>query len=271
MQFPLKFALIFSSAVLALCVAFVLLNPTSSLWQGMQLSESVLKGEYCEHKRMESFAREPLNTWSNTAFLFLGAWVIGYGLSDSKKKGNNLLTQHPVFSFITGASMVYLFFGSGFFHASMTRMGQWADMSATYSCMCAVTGIALYKLFQRMIGGKNLAPVFIGLILLADILMTVFKWHISANPAMAGFIIVITTSVIAFTVAYRPKQNLLLGVGSMLCIVLAVTLRILDVQKIWCYPDSLIWQGHAAWHVLCALSLFLLYIYFRSENTNTSL
>lgn len=265
MKFPLKFALIFSSVVIALCIIFVVLNPTAALWQGMEPSQSILRGEYCEHKRMDSFAREPLNTWSNAAFLFLGAWVIGYGLADKKKKGDNLLTQHPAFSFITGASMVYLFFGSGFFHASMTRIGQWADMSATYCCLNAVTGIALYRLFQRMVPGKNLAPFFIGLILIADVLMTIFKWHIAAPMVMSSFILLITTSIIALTIAYRPKQSLLLALGSLVCMVLAVALRTLDVKKIWCYPHSLIWQGHAAWHVLCALSLFTLYLYYRSE------
>jgi hypothetical protein len=270
MKPEIKFALLFTSAVLAVCIVFVLLNPTAALWQGMEPSQSILKGEYCEHKRMDSFAREPLNTWSNAAFLILGALVIGHGLNDRKKKGNNLLTQHPIFSFITGISMVYLFFGSGLFHASMTRIGQWADMSATYCCMVAVTGIALYRLFQRMIPGTNLAPVFIGLILLTDILMTIFKWHIPATPVMAGIILVITTSIIAFTIAYGPKQNLLLALSSLVCMVLAIILRTLDVQKIWCYPDSLIWQGHAVWHVLCALSLFLVYIYYRSENNTTT-
>ncbi|MET7419424.1 hypothetical protein [Dactylosporangium sp. NPDC005555] len=38
-----------------------------------------------------------------------------------------------------------------------------------------------------------------------------------------------------------------------------------NAAKAWlCDPDSLI-QGHAAWHLLCAVSVYLLYRYYASE------
>lgn len=43
----------------------------------------------------------------------------------------------------------------------------------------------------------------------------------------------------------------------------------LDQHLILCVPDSL-WQGHSAWHLLGALSLWLTYVYYRSERAGDS-
>ena len=44
----------------------------------------------------------------------------------------------------------------------------------------------------------------------------------------------------------------------------AATIWILDRSDVLCMPTS-IFQGHALWHLLCALAIFLLYFYYRSE------
>ena len=36
----------------------------------------------------------------------------------------------------------------------------------------------------------------------------------------------------------------------------------------WCDPDSLL-QGHAAWHLLCAVAAYWLYRLYASELTST--
>ena len=47
-------------------------------------------------------------------------------------------------------------------------------------------------------------------------------------------------------------------------LLVAFSIWILDITDKLCSPTS-IFQGHALWHILCATSIFLCYLYYRSE------
>ena len=52
--------------------------------------------------------------------------------------------------------------------------------------------------------------------------------------------------------------------ASLVSILIAASIWILDITDKLCSPTS-IFQGHALWHILGALSIFLGYLYYRSE------
>ena len=48
-------------------------------------------------------------------------------------------------------------------------------------------------------------------------------------------------------------------------IIIAVVLFKMDTAKIACDPDSFI-QPHSLWHIFNSMTVFYIYLYFRSEN-----
>ena len=55
---------------------------------------------------------------------------------------------------------------------------------------------------------------------------------------------------------YFVSSMVTLGVGS--------TIWLLDRSNVMCMPES-VFQGHALWHLLTALSVLFIYFYYRSE------
>jgi hypothetical protein len=54
-------------------------------------------------------------------------------------------------------------------------------------------------------------------------------------------------------------------IASLVCFLLAFAVNMLDENGALCVPASL-WQWHAVWHLLTAVSTGLLYLYYRSED-----
>ena len=62
-----------------------------------------------------------------------------------------------------------------------------------------------------------------------------------------------------------PRQDVAFGLASVL--VLATAFAIWTTGKrghAWCHPDSLL-QQHGLWHVLCAVSAYLLFRHYAAE------
>jgi cytochrome c biogenesis protein CcdA len=47
-------------------------------------------------------------------------------------------------------------------------------------------------------------------------------------------------------------------------LLIAFGIWILDLTKVVCEPTSL-WQGHTLWHILSAIAIYLLHLYYRHE------
>ena len=58
-------------------------------------------------------------------------------------------------------------------------------------------------------------------------------------------------------------------IGGLIATAIAFAIWILDQKGLICAPHSLL-QGHALWHLLGALSLWLTFNYYRSERRNRS-
>ena len=56
---------------------------------------------------------------------------------------------------------------------------------------------------------------------------------------------------------------------SIITILSAFAIWVVDISKLLCNPES-IFQGHALWHILSTLSIYVLYRYYVSERSNCS-
>lgn len=233
-------------------LAFLALSrlPSALVWSGLTPGECA---EYCEAStRCGSLAdraavQQPLNTWSNLGFLFVG-----------------LLALRPPISALAAlfaVSCAVLAAGSFLFHASVTREMQWLDMVGTYAALVAVIA-------RGAVAAFGVRPALaLAAALVADLLFAVFKWSIPGTVALPMLVVVAGVPIVRMTRSGRrsPRAALLPG----LLMLLAVVFRQLDVAGIWCLPESRIYQGHALWHLLTAASLGAVFFFFDDAAAET--
>ena len=96
---------------------------------------------WCEAARIGHWILEPVNTWTNLAFVFAGLYFIIKQSKFITNKGP--LSSNSSFPLIYGFACVFVGMGSFFFHASQTFIGQWFDVFGMYL-------VAVFYIFYNM-------------------------------------------------------------------------------------------------------------------------
>lgn len=238
---------------------------TGSVWDGMVVSKSALVVEYCEFNNVARFFHQRMNTYSNLAYFFFGVLILLIAYDDYKNEGikrQNRLESFPMLSALMGICFVYLSFGSAFFHASLTWIGQRVDMNGTYGITLVLVSIGLYHVLHKV----RLTPLAKAIWAIALVILIVLFLEIAllipSSRLLPGLILALLVVVAINYVQFRKKRSGLLAIASFVLLIVAVRFRALDVQKIGCDPHSLI-QGHSIWHLLTALSSVCSYSFFR--------
>ncbi len=235
----------------------------SSIWQGITLSKSALTVEYCEFNNPDRFFHQSMNTYSNLVYFFLGVLICQIAWQDYKSRNfQNRLANFPLLSALMGICFIYLSFGSAFFHASLTWAGQRVDMNGTYSIMLTLVSIGLYHVLHKINFSEQAKKVWI--IVMVIIILAFYQVHLLISSSiLVPILILLMLLLIGINYFQFPKQRrLFLGILSLVLIIIAVKIRMMDVQKINCDPHSL-YQGHSLWHILAGLSSFCNYAFFR--------
>lgn len=237
---------------------------SGTFWEGMTISKSALKVEYCEFNHPEKFFHQPMNTYSNLFYFFFGILILLISREDALSQGINAnrLAAFPLLSALMGFCFIYLSFGSAFFHASLTWMGQRVDMNGTYGVSLTLVGIGLYHVFHKITFSKR--PKILYAIALCILIGSFYPIALMVSSSiLLPFLILLLLILIGINyVQFRKERSIILAILSFACIVVALKIRTLDVQKIGCDPFSL-YQGHALWHFLTATSSFCSYAFFR--------
>ncbi len=250
-----------------MAIVYFALNALLSggVWAGMTASKSALTGEYCEFDNTAALFRQSMNTYSNLVYFFLGVclWQIARYDAGSRNKGDqNRLAQFPGLSWLVGGCFIYLSFGSAFFHASLTWLGQRVDMNGTYGLTISLLLVALYHVFYGVKwSGQARKVVVAGAALLVLALLEI-ALHVSSGILLPALILSIWALLIVNYIQFRNERSAVLGLLSVGLIIVAFYVRTLDVQKVGCDPYSWV-QGHSVWHLLAGLSSFCTYAFFR--------
>ncbi|TAE31035.1 MAG: hypothetical protein EAZ91_08625 [Cytophagales bacterium] len=255
-------ALVYTSAMV---LVYFLLNQVldGRVWDEMVVSNSSLKGEYCELNNHERFFHQSSNTYSNLFFFFFGILICLVAREDFKNKNaENRMQQFPELSMLMGFCFIYLCFGSSFFHASLTWIGQRADMNGVYSLNIVLATIALLNVFYRISLSNRSRNLLIAFLLI--LIVAFYQVHLIASSRilLTTFILLIWVLTTINYFQFRQKRSLLIALSSFVLILIAAKIRQLDVDKIGCDPVS-IFQGHSLWHLLSGMSCFLGYAFFR--------
>jgi hypothetical protein len=232
-------ATVTAGALLALAVAQL---RSAEVWGGLTPADCA---EYCESSdRCGALATRPAiqqtaNSWSNLAYLFVGLEAV---------------FRSPTPGAVAFAASCALLAGGSFaFHASVTREAQWLDVAGMFVALGAIAARALHDVFGI---GWRLALTLWAIVSAA---LVALKWQVDTRLVLAALGIVVAGGVIASLRHGRGRAGDALLALALIAIGYAV--REVDVRHIWCDPASLI-QGHAAWHVLAAASLWTAWRFF---------
>ena len=251
----------------AMLLIWILLNSvlTGGVWEGMEISKSALTVEYCEFNDTGKFFHQSINTYSNLIYFFFGIFICliaKYDFDNQTVTFKNRLTNFPELSFFIGISFIYLSFGSAFFHASLTWVGQRVDMNGTYSLSISILLIALYQVFHKIQWTNQAKKRLIIFVFILIIAFYQIALMISSSILLPIFSLSAWILMTVNFFQFSKERSLVLVLLSIIFIVIALKIRTMDVQKINCDPYSL-YQGHSLWHFLTGFSSFCSYAFFR--------
>jgi len=225
---------------------------------------------FCEAS--DGWIKQPVNTWSNFGFIAAGlaiAWRMWKGAFSENHNAFTQTTFTPVFF---SSLVVLLGPGSMAMHATLTRIGGVFDRLS----MHLIAGFLVAYSMQRFFGWKprHFTIVFV-VVMAANEWAGAYAWagayrhHI---PLLSGrsaffFCIVVTTVFEALNSYVRKLQHEKTWlIYALVSVVIAfVFWSLWRTTSPLCDPRSLM-QGHAVWHLLCALSLFFLFRFYVSEH-----
>jgi hypothetical protein len=213
--------------------------------------------EHCEQVRTDEIFVQGPNFWSNFAYLLVGL-MIYFSADEFIGRG-------------TGIAICILFFGSSFWHGTLTESGKFLDIIGVYVALIA---LGVYGIFEvrgldstqptaplwfcwaltlGLIAGstKNIVPFHgstVGAAILGPLLFALQGWGaVLFWPRRSAWALPGILSLFSFAWAAFMKFND--GDGNRLC---------------GLFGHNGILQGHALWHVFSALMMLFVFEYFTS-------
>ncbi len=250
---PIAVALLTSGALVALA------------WGGWPGVTGLNGAEFCETLR-PGLVKQPANTFSNLGFVTVAVLVGWRAMRDLAGRGGaprNRMTSTVFYpAFYAGVS-AFLGPGSAAMHASSTHWGGRVDVYSMYLWIVWVICFAWVRLRE----GSKRDFLLLYLPAMAGLALVNFSgWAVDSN-LLFGALVVSSIALEAAVVLRRPDLHAdrRFVLGAVGCFLLAFGIWIPShTGGPLCDPDSWL-QGHAAWHLLSAGSVGLLYCYARSE------
>ncbi|MCO5248156.1 MAG: ceramidase [Chitinophagales bacterium] len=238
-----------------------------SVWYHWMGESSGVGSIFCEVS--DGIIKQPVNTYSNIGFIVVGLLIAWTQYRGVNIHNNNLLTQGSFFATFFATLSVLLGPGSMAMHATETHTGGFLDMLSMYLIASFIFTSALIRWLRL----GNLAYLF-GFSFTLGIQLYV-HWLPYNDLPIVGFIgslffaLFLILAFIIEIIAYQTSKKtiaLRYGIFAILSMILAFSIWQMSLTgRPWCVPDSF-WQGHGAWHLLCALALFFMYLFYASED-----
>lgn len=232
----------------------------------------------CEMKVKADMIVAPVTALTNSAFLVTGWIQVVLAFEDFAHRGifskspPNALIGNPVFSIYLACINFYCGVASFFFHGTHRRLGHTLDMASVYAL---ILGPLPYAFLRHIKPWRTSAPISfcIVTVLLAAVLVTLplagvkFGSSFTTVPivGVVDFLLALTNPLLInrARVTVEPGAIKVWAVALVLILV-AFGFRQSDETTWGCSPTSL-YQGHGVWHILAATSVFVWYLFMRSE------
>ena len=242
-----------------LSIAFAFTNIS---WDEWKRASCLPERCFCEALRPRETILQPANAYSNLGFVLVGLLVLATAPAGKalRHKDGNPIRSERAYPLIYGFSMLGIGLGSWFYHASFTDIGGFMDI---LSMFLFGSFIMIYNYSRwRLLTGASFAAAYIGVNVILGGLNRMGVGH--GREIFAGLIVM---GIVFEVVVRREKRTVIKTgyfLGSLGSFSLAFYIWLQDLNGTWCMPESLL-QGHAVWHLLGALSAWLLFLYYRSE------
>lgn len=253
----------FATLVLALVLLYARFNDLD-LWAGFVPSDDLYYPRYTEAIHVQSLFRTRANTWTNLAFVLVGLYALLAGIRDL---GGNGSPAPPSLTLLFGVACCILGIGSGIFHASLTRWGQQLDVASMYPPMLAFMAmlarrnlVAALRLSQE--SADRLTVFLITIVLAATVLLYIYKWSMSVTVVFSLHVLGVAAMCCLDRILWKRRAPLPWFLAAFGALLAGVFCRQMDVAGHFSGPDAW-YQGHAIWHVFCALALALAWRYVR--------
>jgi len=206
---------------------------------------------YCELPRA-GLVRQLGNTWSNLAAVLAGLIVAVHAAHARRARA----PSHPALDrlgVLAPPALVFQGVGSMYFHGGLTTWGSALDAMS----MFAIAGLLVVMQGHRLgwLPLARIVPVWVGVVA-AGLLVGFVSPGLVAGAVFALFLGILSTEVLASRRGLSPSSSLFrVGITAH---VSAVGVWFLSAGEglPLCAPQS-VWQGHALWHVLTAVSVGL--------------
>ncbi len=233
-------------------------------WFGMPREGIML---FCERAR-DGLIKQPSNTYSNFGFVISGLAMGWLALKQNIQTENGFTTAlfYPTF-FAT--IIVIMGPGSMAMHATNAPWGGFADLLSMFFISGFMFSYALVRFFN--LSKAIFALVFLGSVITSSV---VYLSEFNHFGMMLSWAEMIFATLLVLGILMEFGLRFIRGVSfnmtyGYLCLASgAVAFFVWNISRTedswWCNPDSLL-QGHALWHILCALSAFFGFLFYRSE------
>ena len=254
------------SATVAVAASLLLVQAVRHGWLGV---DAGCGAEFCERWHDAGLLKQPVNTLSNAGFVVVGL-AIAWTSRQVGARGEGPLGRTSVVS-LMATVVVLLGPASAAMHATGSQAGRSLDLLS----MHLVAGFAAAYAVARSIGAPRLLlPCFVVLVLAAQTAALVpGEVPVVRQPENVTFAALLLVTVLV------EQRTRTLGRGRLEQRWLAAALGTLAVAFVvwnldthgdthgWCAPDSWV-QGHAMWHLLCALACWFLFRFYASERSS---
>jgi hypothetical protein len=207
--------------------------------------------------------RQPANTFSNVGFVAAGL-LIAWHASVPGNVGRRLST-YPWLATAIACVVVLLGPGSAAMHATQSALGGHLDMLSMYLIASFAAAYAVTRYYRG--SAVLLGVAFAGGLVFCELVglyRAPLPVVIYAGNAAFGLLLLLAV-VLELRIIRRGARiqhsYVYVSLGALL-----TAFAIWNASKTWlCDPHSLV-QGHAIWHLLCAVAAYFLYRYYASES-----
>jgi hypothetical protein len=235
---------------------------------GAWLGPDVGRGEqFCEVSGGP--LNQPVNTLSNLGFVAVGL-VIAARAQRPGGLGTSTMARRPGLALAFACLVVLLGPGSMALHATGTELGGDLDMLSMYLVAAFAVAYAAMRRFGR--GPVFLAAAYSGVVLACELAGLYTRQipvvHYAGNLAFGAFLLlaIVLERSLARARGLRLDHRWLGGSIASLGLAFAVWNTAVTGGRL-CFPHS-IYQGHAVWHLLCAVSAYCLFRLYVSEEAS---
>lgn len=230
-------------------VVALLVNHVGASWASWRRATCLGTHCFCELPR-SGFPRQPVDAWTSFAYAASGCWIYMRGRTDVRARGllGNFIM--PALAIIA----VFIGLSSFFFHATLTFIGQYLDVTSMYVFGAFLASVALWR--RGAINSRTAIATFVVVVLslgYAQYEEPDLRRYLFALLLLPGLIFELDPRL-----AQRTDVRALIFVRvGFVALVVAYVFWVLDQTGNLCDPSS-IFQGHGLWHILTAAGVLLL-------------